>query len=402
MTQRLDPLEIVNTPPPQEDPRPTPKYSGVNVGMLEQARLKGNGFGVSQDFVQTDQAQRSADRENQAFMFGIGEDLRQEQAKGGAPRFVETALGDVQRSNLASGGTADLGQYVDQGTANRLQQTGLQGVYEQDIYKSYRYNPTTGEYDYHDNTPSLLEQMAPELVKGALLGIATGGIGGALSSSLGVSTGIGKTLASTGLNAMFGEDIDLENTVKNLASAYGMEKLSELSDVIATGSEFADGVIKDSIGSLVKGEDPGKAVLKSILKQGADEAADFFDLGDTEDSILAGLSDFDKEYLQPVKDAVEEALGVDFSEAYDEVKGDVDELLDLVPEKVKGLIEGFAKYKLQDSLGQSGLASLGGVSGLGSRGSSGGDADLVNILLKDPEVVEGFDLSNPFMKGGII
>lgn len=394
MTQRLDPLEIVNTPPPEEDPRPsTPKYSGVNVGLLERARLEGDGFGVSQEFVKADQAQRSADRENQAFMFGIGEDLRQEQAKGGAPRFVETALGDVQRSNLASGGTADLGQYVDQGTANRLQQMGLQGVYEQDMYKGYKYNPNTGQYDYYDNTPSLLEQLAPELVKGAILGVATGGMGGFLSNSLGVSANVGKALASAGFNAMFG-DTNLEDTIKGVASAYGLEQLTELSDVVATGSDFLDGVLKDSVGSIVKGKDPGKAVLTSILKQGAESASDFFDLGDTEDSILAGLSDFDKEYLQPVKNAVEEALGVDFSEAYDAVKGDVDELLAVVPDEVKDLVEGFAKYKLQEALG----GTTGTAQGGGQMIASAPTISNPLLEVKSPELTQYESLDNNLLQ----
>lgn len=353
MSQQLDPLAIVNTPPTKEDPRPSPNYSGVNAGMLEQARLSGGGFGVGQDFVKNDLAQRANTSAMRGVDFGIGEDLRQVQNLGGTARFVDTELGGQYRSNLASGGQADLNALLDQGTAGRLNQAGLQGVYEQDMYKGYRYEPSTGKYVYYDNTPSMLDVAIPALIKAGVMGAATGGLGGALSGSLGVSAGVGKALASAGLNAMFGEDINLENTVKNLASAYGMEKLNELTGIISTGSEFADDVLKNTVGSIAKGEDPKKAVLSSLLKQGAEAAGDFFDLGDTEDSILAGLSDFDKEYLQPVKNAVEEALGVDFSEAYDVVKGDVDKLLDMVPDSVKNVVEGFAKYKLQEAVGGS-------------------------------------------------
>lgn len=363
MSQQLDPLAIVNTPPTREDPRPSPSYSGVNPGMLEQARLSGGGFGVDQGFVKNDLAQRDATSEKRGFEFGVGEDLRQVQNLGGAPRFVDTELGGQYRSNLASGGQADLNALLDQETAGRLNEAGLQGVYEQDMYKGYRYEPSTGKYVYYDNTPSMLDVAIPALIKAGVMGVATGGLGGALSSGLGVSAGIGKAIASTGLNAMFGEDINLENTVKNIASAYGMEKLNDLTGLIATGSEFADDVLKNTVGSIVKGEDPKKAVLSSLLKQGAEAAGDFFDLGDTEDSILAGLSDFDKEYLQPVKNAVEEALGVDFSEAYDSVKGNVDELLAMVPDSVKNTVEGFAKYKLQEALGGSVGQSTGGMEG---------------------------------------
>ena len=363
MSQQLDPLAIVNTPPTKEDPRPAPSYAGVNAGLLEQARLSGGGFGVDQGFVKNDLAQRDATSEKRGFEFGVGEDLRQVQNLGGAPRFVDTELGGLHRSNLASGGQADLTALLDQETAGRLNEAGLQGVYEQDMYKGYRYEPSTGKYVYYDNTPSMLDVAIPALIKAGVMGVATGGLGGALSSGLGVSTGIGKAIASTGLNAMFGEDINLENTVKNIASAYGMEKLNDLTGLIATGSEFADDVLKNTVGSIVKGEDPKKAVLSSLLKQGAEAAGDFFDLGDTEDSILAGLSDFDKEYLQPVKNAVEEALGVDFSEAYDSVKGNVDELLAVVPDSVKNIVEGFAKYKLQEALGGSVGQSTGGMEG---------------------------------------
>jgi len=56
MTQRLDPLEIVNTPPPEEDPRPTGMVTqanpNVNFGTLQQARLAGNPLNVGEEFTQ--------------------------------------------------------------------------------------------------------------------------------------------------------------------------------------------------------------------------------------------------------------------------------------------------------------------------------------------------------------
>ena len=392
----LDPLAIVNTPPTKQSTRPSENYSGVNVGLLEQARLANNNFGVSQEFVQNDLAQRKATEQNRGFEFGIGEDMRQVQNLGGTPRFVDTALGGQYRSNLASGGQADLKSLVDQETASRLGDIGLQGTYEQNMYKGYKYSPTTGKYEYYDNTPSMLETVAPALIKAGVLGVATGGLGGALSSGLGVSTGIGKALASTGLNALFGEDLNLENTVKNLASAYGMEKLSEFSDVLSTGSEFVDDILKNTVGSIAKGEDPKKAVLTSILKQGAQSAADFFDLGDTEDSLLAGLSDFDKEYLQPIKNAVEDSLGIDFSEAFDAVKGDVDELLAVIPEPVKDLIEGYAKYKLGETTG----AFSGGLS-QGTQGQSLADASTLSnplLYVNDSELTNYESLDNNLLQ----
>ena len=68
----LDPMAIVNTPSLKQ----TPDYLNVNTGMLEKERLSGGNFGVGQDFVERDLAQRDATSEKRGFEFGVGEDLR--------------------------------------------------------------------------------------------------------------------------------------------------------------------------------------------------------------------------------------------------------------------------------------------------------------------------------------
>jgi hypothetical protein len=384
MTQRLDPLEIVNTPPPKEDPRPAGMLgSGVNFETLNQARLAGNLLNVGEEFTQRN-LQALQQQEQDKGLFGVGEDIT------GYDRDYVAEDFDRQRQ-MSAGGQFRMGQ--ESSTDTRLGELGLDRVYQDDMYRKYVFNPNTGNYDYIDNTPSIIDQALPALIKSGVMGAATGGLGNALSSSLGLSTGVGKAIASTGLNAMFGEDIDLKNTVKNLAVSYGMDKIGDFSEAIKTGNDFTDNLLKDTVGSVAQGKDPKEALLKSLLKQGGDYVADALDLGDVEDSFLATLSDIDKEYLQPVKDYVEEAVGVDFSEAYDEIKDDVDGFLDKVPDQVKDLLEGYAKYKLGEATG----VTQGGVV---PQGSPQTVASLRNTILEDqgPVLTEYETLDNNLLQ----
>ena len=171
-------------------------YSSMTWEDLEEQRLAGGGFSLGSDFVAQDQAAREADLTDQGLMFqaGLGEDLFQDYNPN--DQFTTGAMGDV----LRSGNQADFKNLIDQGTVNRLAAIGLQADYKQDEYKGYRYNPETGAYDYYDNTPSMIEQLAPDIVKTAILGVATAGAGSALASSSAV-TGIagGSTAASSAI-----------------------------------------------------------------------------------------------------------------------------------------------------------------------------------------------------------
>lgn len=171
-------------------------YSGMTWEDLQEQRLSGNGFSLNKEFVEQDQASREADLNDQGLMFqaGLGEDLRQDYNPN--DQFTTGAMGEVVRS----GNQADFKNLVDQGTVNRLAELGLKADYKQDKYKGYRYNPETGGYDYYDNTPSMIEQAAPALIKAGVMTAATAGLGSALAGSSAV-TGIagGNTALATGL-----------------------------------------------------------------------------------------------------------------------------------------------------------------------------------------------------------
>ena len=396
----LDPLAVVNTPAlrPEENTgtTATPDYSGLSAQALQNRRLAGGSFSIDPALAEKIKNSRETMASDLgAVEFGIGEDLFVDEKQNQG--YITTASGAPVRNN----NIGRLTEAQDANTATLLGQQGLQYDYKQDEYKGYRYNPNTGQYDYYDNTPSYFDQYAGALVKAGIMGVATAGLGGALASSSALSGfspamagAIGKAAASTGLSAFMGDDVDLESTVKNLASAYGMEQLTGLSDVIDTGSEFADNILKDTVGSIATGKDPKEAVLSSLLEQAGNYASDFLDLGDTEDSILAGLSDFDKEYLQPIKNYVEDALGVDFSEAFDEIKDDVDGFLAQVPDSVKDVVEGFVKIKLGEATGSS-----------GSTGSTAQYASLGNTLLQpspDKGPVDYKDLTGNLLKNLVI
>jgi len=174
----LDPLAIVNTPSLQEDPKTSPNYSGINVNTLEQARLSGGGFGLGQDFIQRDLASRGQDTERTAFTFGIGEDV--------AGYDKDYLSGDFA-DRISMSGQGQLQQNLDEGTGQRLGALGLQRVYEQGEYKGYKYNPTTGQYDYYDNTPSMIDTAMPALIKQGITMALTAGVGSALGGVMGSS-----------------------------------------------------------------------------------------------------------------------------------------------------------------------------------------------------------------------
>jgi hypothetical protein len=243
-----DPVDVVS------DKTPTPEVEILEgagtiavtapadmISILEKSRLAGDPFSVSDAFVQSDLAQRASDRERQGVVFGVGEDLEVEQARGGTPRFVETELGGMLRSNIQSGGEADLRQFQDQGTANRLAELGLQGRYEQDQYRGYNYNPQTGQYDYYDNTPSVLEQAVPALIQAGVMGVATAGLGGALAGGLGVGgsavgTGVANAVVNAGVQQALTGDIDWTQAALSGFSA-GAEAYTEAAE---TAQEVAN------------------------------------------------------------------------------------------------------------------------------------------------------------------
>lgn len=310
MTQRLDPLEIVNTPPPKEDPRPTGMLgAGVNYQTLNQARLAGDSFSVGEDFVSSDLAQRAQDRELQAPMFGVGEDVRVEQVRGGTPRFVETALGGMLRSNIQSGGEADLRQFQDQGTANRLQEVGLQGTYELGQYKGYNYNPTTGEYDYYDNTPSFLDQAIPALIKAGVMTAATGGLSAGLSAATGMGAGMATGLTTGAMTLAQGGDVK-DAVVNGLTAGLG-EEVKNLNAAVKAGTATKEMVATAEVLNNVKNvANLAQAVESGNVLQAITSGMDLAGLGSVKDVVGQGVQAVagDNQFINNNLDAITNAV----------------------------------------------------------------------------------------------
>lgn len=197
----LDPLDIVNTPSTGmlTNTQPVKDYSGMSWEQLEEQRLAGDNFGLSQDFVDSDLAARQTFADQQSFQFGIGEDM-----SGYDKEYVGTDT--ANQREMSSQGL--LSGALDAGTAQRLDELGLQAEYKQDEFRGYKYNTNTGQYDYYDNRKSMLEQAAPALIKNAIVGVATAGLGSAISTGLGVSSTTGAAIASGAASAAQGGDLD--------------------------------------------------------------------------------------------------------------------------------------------------------------------------------------------------
>lgn len=394
MTANLDPLAIVADDKPKQD------YSGVNWQTLEQQRLAGNPFAISSDLAEQIRQGRQETERVRGFEFGIGEDKFQDERQNQG--FIETALG----SQVRAGDLGRLKELQDTQTANMLRQAGLQPVYEQDQYRGYQYNPATGGYEYYDYAPSMLDVAIPALIKAGVMGVATGGLGGALSSGLGVSSGVGKAIASAGLRGMFGEDINLENIAKDYFAAEALGTVDKALGGIDTGYESLNEIIKSAGGDIIRGKDPKEAILKAVVKN----------VGMPEELEQWGR-DFDDNYLQPIKNALNEAFSI---EGDSELLADIDQVIRDLPttkEDWQSLEDAYHE-NIEDPLEElAGTVSdmipdvdlgldFSGLSGSTPRVSLGttttgvgspSKADLVNIALTSPELVEGFDLSNPLL-----
>jgi hypothetical protein len=311
MTQNLDPLEIVNRPSTGQQ-----QATGNNMLLtLEQARLSGNPFSVGDDFVQSDLSQRELTRELQAPIFGVGEDLEVQQARGGTPRFVETDLGGMFRSNIESGGEADLRQLLDQGTANRLEGIGLQGRYEQDEYRGYNYNPETGQYDYYDYTPSLIEQAAPALIKAGLITAATAGLGGAISAATGLGTGASTGLATGTMTLAQGGDVK-DAVINGLTAGIGAE-IKTLNSAIKAGTATNEMIATAEILNDVKNvANLAQAVDSGNVIQGIVSGVDLAGLGSVKNVVGQGVNAVagDSEFFTNNSDAITEGVVSVFEE----------------------------------------------------------------------------------------
>ena len=466
----LDPMAIVNTPSLNQ----TPDYSNVNTGMLEKTRLSGGSFGVGQDFVERDLAAREQGAEQTAFTFGIGEDV--------AGYDKDYLSGDFA-DRIHMSGQNQLKQNLDAGTGQRLGALGLQSVYEQDEYKGYKYNPTTGDYDYYDNTPSMIDTAMPVLIKQGIAMAVTAGLGSALggvmgSSIAGKATAAGVASLAQGKSpqeallsaatAGFGEyakgaqiaaqAADATDAIKNTAQTLDtIRKTVNVAQAVSSGntvgailggmdlmglpsvtsmvsdkltetfpdSEFLTNpdnlqAVSNSLTKfgtkLASGEDPKKALASAmwdyVQSDGAMPSLDInLDLGEGWDTP-EWLRQIDSETLQPIKDAI--VAG--YQEVNDKVLNPIQEIgsaaAGVVREAGRDVREAVDPYA--NAVREVGRDVRDAVSGIeipsinlpdlpdftGSSGSTGSTdpLDLVTVRLDNPELVRGFDLSNPFLR----
>ena len=469
----LDPLEVVNTPPLKQ----TPSYSNVNTGMLEKERLSGGGFSVGQDFVNRDLAAREQGAEQTAFTFGIGEDV--------AGYDKDYLSGDfADRINMS--GQNQLQQNLDVGTEQRLGALGLQRVYEQDKYKGYKYNPTTGKYDYYDNTPSMIDTAMPVLIKQGITMAVTAGLGSALGGAMGSSIA-GKATAAgvaslaqgnspkdallSAATAGFGEyakgaqaaaqAADATQAVKNTAQTLDtIRKTVNVAQAVSSGNTVGailggmdlmglpsvTSMVSDKLtetfpdsdfltnpdnleavsNSLTKfgtklasGEDPQKALASAmwdyVQSDGAMPSLNIdIDLGEgwdtpewmrqidsealqpIKDAIVAGYQVVNENVLNPIQEIGSAAAGV-VREAGRDVREAVDPYADVVREAGRDVREAVSGVDVP-SINLPDLPDFTGSSGSSGYAGSTDPLDLVTVSLDNPELTQGFDLSNPFLR----
>ena len=469
----LDPLEVVNTPPLKQ----TPSYSNVNTGMLEKERLSGGGFSVGQDFVNRDLAAREQGAEQTAFTFGIGEDV--------AGYDKDYLSGDfADRINMS--GQNQLQQNLDVGTEQRLGALGLQRVYEQDKYKGYKYNPTTGDYDYYDNTPSMIDTAMPVLIKQGITMAVTAGLGSALGGAMGSSIA-GKATAAgvaslaqgnspkdallSAATAGFGEyakgaqaaaqAADATQAVKNTAQTLDtIRKTVNVAQAVSSGNTVGailggmdlmglpsvTSMVSDKLtetfpdsdfltnpdnleavsNSLTKfgtklasGEDPQKALASAmwdyVQSDGAMPSLNIdIDLGEgwdtpewmrqidsealqpIKDAIVAGYQVVNENVLNPIQEIGSAAAGV-VREAGRDVREAVDPYADVVREAGRDVREAVSGVDVP-SINLPDLPDFTGSSGSSGYAGSTDPLDLVTVSLDNPELTQGFDLSNPFLR----
>jgi len=185
--------------------KPSTDYSGMSWQELEKQRLAGDGISLGADFVSADLAARQDDATETGFTFGVGEDVA-----GYDKQYLGTDFAN-QKEMSAKGQLTGL---QDTGTEQRLGELGLQRTYEQDMYKGYKYNSATGEYDFYDNTPSIIDKALPVLIKSGIIAASTAGMGSALAGSSAlagyapaVQQGIGYGIASGTSTAIQGGDL---------------------------------------------------------------------------------------------------------------------------------------------------------------------------------------------------
>lgn len=95
---------------------------------------------------------------------------------------------------------------------------GIQPQYTAADGSMFAYNPLTGQYNKYYEPPSQFERALESVAKAAPIAIATGGLGSALSTGLGLSSAAGAGLANAGVTLASGGD--LQDAVKSGLLSY--------------------------------------------------------------------------------------------------------------------------------------------------------------------------------------
>ena len=233
-----------------------------------------------------------------------------------------------------------------------------------------------------------------------------------------ILSGVASALALGGL------DSPLTFAKETIEESFGdIEWVSQNSDALASAAiKFTDKVtqgssIEESLLSSAIEYAKEEGGLSQLLPDGFDTDVDFGDFElDNEfiNTILEAGKVIDKEYVQPAKDTVVEIaqetgrfIADNVPDAPDvDLSGLKQTLSDFNRDEIKPIIASVKDFIGDIDLPNIGLPDLssllaGGSSGSGSRGAGSSKADLVNIMLTDPELVKGIeyaDLSNYLTK----
>ena len=220
--------------------------------------------------------------------------------------------------------------------------------------------------------------------------------------------------------ALGGLDSPLTFAKETIEESFGdIEWVSQNSDALASASiKFTDKVTQGSsieeslLSSAIEYAKEGGG-LSQLIPEGLD-TGDFELDNEFINTILEAGKVIDKEYVQPAKDTVVEIaqetgrfIADNVPDAPDlDLSGLKQTLSDFNKDEIKPIIASVKDFIGDIDLPNIGLPDLssllaGGSSGSGSRGTGSSKADLVNIMLTDPELVKGIeyaDLSNYLTK----
>jgi hypothetical protein len=160
---------------------------------------------------------------------------------------------------------------------------GIQPQYTDTDGSMYAYNPLTGEYQKYYEPPSKGEQFLSAVAKAAPVAIATGGLGSALSTGLGVSAATGNALANTLVAAAQGKDVG--DIAKAAALSYAG---GNIGDRIAAGTEFGINPFGEQAGMLADQTAGLDKIYGFLPTTAGTTAAELIKGKNLEDALISG------------------------------------------------------------------------------------------------------------------